>query len=106
MVSHFLFVALLPLLTLPVHSESNSIRIPALMYGVHVATTVVPIMAQAAFADFSQAKVGPRTFDERAKLLSIYAPYLLIPLFTAVYMALTPHPFDAKPVAPKQKKQK
>ncbi|NWI12953.1 SGMR2 protein, partial [Crypturellus soui] len=57
------------------------IRTPAIIYSSHVATTLLAILAHILFHDFSHSEhSGPRTQRERLLLLSIYAPYLLIPL--------------------------
>ncbi|XP_010223460.1 PREDICTED: transmembrane protein 97 [Tinamus guttatus] len=57
------------------------IRTPAIIYSSHVATTLLPILAHILFHDFSKSEhSGPQTQRERLILLSIYAPYLLIPL--------------------------
>ncbi|XP_069471122.1 sigma intracellular receptor 2 [Ambystoma mexicanum] len=53
------------------------IRVPAIMYSVHVATTVLAIIVHVLFADFPLSSL---THNERLTLVSIYAPYLLIPL--------------------------
>jgi hypothetical protein len=51
----------------------NWVRIPMIIYGSHVATTVVPILATFIYSE-------ALTDMERLKLLSFYIPYLLIPL--------------------------
>ncbi|NXA50896.1 SGMR2 protein, partial [Nothocercus julius] len=57
------------------------IRTPAIIYSSHVATTLLAILAHILFHDFSTSEhSGPQTQRERLILLSIYAPYLLIPL--------------------------
>ncbi|NXG34805.1 SGMR2 protein, partial [Dromaius novaehollandiae] len=65
------------------------IRTPAIIYSSHVATTLLPIIAHILFHDFSKSEhLGPQTQRERLILLSVYAPYLLIPLlilFTMLY---------------------
>lgn len=52
------------------------IRFPALLYGINVASTMVPILASLA--------LDPRTDFNRPALLAIYAPYLLVPFGIAV----------------------
>lgn len=69
--------------------EKNWIRIPSIFYGVHVATTVWPIMAETIFA-------GRNSIQEIAILSSFYLPYFFIPLILAVYMAVNPIPFPSK----------
>ncbi|NWW90030.1 SGMR2 protein, partial [Rhynochetos jubatus] len=65
------------------------IRTPAIIYSTHVATTLFPILMHILFHDFSTSEhLGPQTLRERLTLLSLYVPYLLIPLlilFTMVY---------------------
>ena len=57
------------------------IRVPALVYAAHVATTLVPIMGHVLFYDFSDGNFpGPSTMKERLTLLAVYSPYLIIPL--------------------------
>ena len=52
----------------------------SLVYGVHVSTTVMPIMATFLVSNEVNAK-------EMCILVSIYAPYLLLPLSLATYSA-------------------
>ena len=70
-------------------ARRNWIRIPALAYGVHTATTLLPILAE--LADSPEVP-SPAA---RAQLLALYAPYLLLPLACAVWMAASPQPFGA-----------
>uniref|UniRef100_A0A8C8RTI6 Transmembrane protein 97 n=1 Tax=Pelusios castaneus TaxID=367368 RepID=A0A8C8RTI6_9SAUR len=63
------------------------IRTPAIIYSTHVATTLFPILAHILFHDFSAAKhLGPETQHERLTLLSIYMPYLLVPVLILLTM--------------------
>ena len=64
----------------------NSIRIPCIIYGAHVSTTLVPILAEVL-----ESKEVQNT--ERNTLLSFYMPYLVIPLSLMIYMAAYPLPF-------------
>jgi EXPERA (EXPanded EBP superfamily) len=77
------------------------IRLPALLYGCHVATTVIPIIYHIMMADFSVCGEtpsiikslgisGPETLSERLILSSIYAPYLLVPLLLVYTMLFSP----------------
>nr|XP_056721021.1 sigma intracellular receptor 2 [Euleptes europaea] len=67
------------------------IRIPAIIYAAHVATTMVPILAHFLFHDFSDSKpAGPQTWHERLWLVSIYIPYLLIPILLLLTMLFNP----------------
>jgi hypothetical protein len=77
-------------------ARRNWIRIPALCYGVHTATTMLPILAELA------ASPEVPTDAARAQLLALYAPYLLLPLACAGWMATSPQPFG--PDAPAAKK--
>ncbi|XP_009955777.1 PREDICTED: transmembrane protein 97 [Leptosomus discolor] len=68
------------------------IRTPAIIYSTHVATTLFAILAHILFHDFSRSEhVGPRTHRERLILLSVYVPYLLIPLLILFTMLCNPH---------------
>ena len=67
--------------------RNNSIRGYLIAYGAHTATTLVPIL-QYIWED--------RTFRnefERMKLVAIYAPYLLVPLWLTVSMIANEKPF-------------
>ncbi|XP_018429188.1 PREDICTED: transmembrane protein 97 [Nanorana parkeri] len=67
------------------------IRIPAIVYSSHVATTVLPILAQLLFGDFPKTnEVDSPTQQERLTLVAIYAPYLVIPLLILVTMLFSP----------------
>jgi hypothetical protein len=68
----------------------NWIRAPAIMYGAHAATTLVPILAELAFS--VQGKANPK----RTELLAIYGAYLLIPLAISVSMATARIPFPSE----------
>ncbi|XP_029783674.1 sigma intracellular receptor 2 [Suricata suricatta] len=71
------------------------IRTPAITYSVHTMTTLVPILATLLFEDFSKASgfkgQGPETLHERLALLSVYAPYFLIPLLLLLFMLRSPY---------------
>ncbi|XP_034556238.1 sigma intracellular receptor 2 [Notolabrus celidotus] len=63
------------------------IRTPAIIYSTHVATTLVPILAHILFYQFPlEPHAGPQTLKERWLLVSIYAPYLLIPVLLLLTM--------------------
>eukprot|EP01032_Pedospumella_encystans_P013819 gene13818-15891_t len=64
----------------------NWIRIPSIIYGAHVATTVWAILAEFYTIQTISA-------EEKFALLGFYAPYLVIPLLLTFYMAVTPQPF-------------
>lgn len=65
------------------------IRAPAIMYGAHAATTLVPILAEIAFSE--QGRANPK----RAELLAIYGAYLAVPLAIALSMASARVPFPS-----------
>ncbi|NXS63208.1 SGMR2 protein, partial [Brachypteracias leptosomus] len=68
------------------------IRTPAIIYSTHVATTLFAILAHILFHDFSRSELpGPRTQRERLVLVSMYVPYLLIPLLLLYTMLCSPH---------------
>ncbi|XP_032284564.1 sigma intracellular receptor 2 [Halichoerus grypus] len=71
------------------------IRTPAIIYSVHTMTTLIPILSTFLFDDFSKASgfkgQGPKTFHERLTLLSVYAPYFLIPLMLLLFMLRSPY---------------
>lgn len=63
------------------------IRTPAIIYSVHVATTLIPILGHILLHNFPVAPVpGPQTSKERWTLVSVYAPYLIIPLILLLTM--------------------
>jgi hypothetical protein len=68
-------------------TRRNWIRLPALAYGVHTATSLLPILAELA--------ASPKVPSEAARmqLLALYLPYLVLPLACAVWMAASPQPF-------------
>lgn len=63
----------------------NWIRIPAIIYAVESATTVMPMLGE-----FLDSKLEP---SAKAKLIAIYMPYMLVPLSLAAFMAYDPVPF-------------
>ena len=74
--------------------KDNRLRIPLLIYAAHVATTLVPILGVFATATHLQA-------TQRATLIAIYAPYLLLPLAFLYRAATTPLMFGTpKPKTP------
>ncbi|KAF6255027.1 hypothetical protein COO60DRAFT_1537625, partial [Scenedesmus sp. NREL 46B-D3] len=66
----------------------NWIRIPAIMYGVHAATTVVPMLA-----DFYYGQ--GRNSPQKEQLCLIYGTYLVFPLLIALTMACSRIPFPS-----------
>ncbi len=75
------------LLAYGIYYRRNWIRVPALVYSAHVVTTLVPILATFVTA----AEIA--SAQQRAVLISFYAPYLLIPLMLCVHMVLVEEPF-------------
>ncbi len=86
----FFFVATYGLLY-----KKNWIRIPSIIYGTHVATTVWPIIADLIMSDVN-------TVSEKYVLFGFYFPYFLIPAMLAGYMAAYPYPFGEKNRVKKQ----
>eukprot|EP00611_Tribonema_gayanum_P014569 TRINITY_DN259_c0_g1_i4.p2 TRINITY_DN259_c0_g1~~TRINITY_DN259_c0_g1_i4.p2 ORF type:complete len:105 (-),score=13.96 TRINITY_DN259_c0_g1_i4:101-415(-) len=77
----FMFVAIYALV-----NRRNWIRIPALIYGVQCSTTLVPILGEL----LSNEKLDQ---GEKAKLASMYVPYLVVPMMLAATMARNLTPF-------------
>lgn len=71
------------------------IRIPTIVYGSHTATTLVPILAHF-LADTRLSTT------ERARLVAIYAPYLLMPLLMLWRACTREHLFPERVRAKKQ----
>jgi hypothetical protein len=67
----------------------NWIRIPAIMYGVHAATTVVPMLAD---FYYGQGRNNP----QKELLCGIYGIYLVLPMLIALTMAFSRIPFPAE----------
>ncbi|XP_008306740.1 sigma intracellular receptor 2 [Cynoglossus semilaevis] len=66
------------------------IRVPTIVYSSHVATTLLPILAHVLFHDFPlKPHPGPQTLKERLLLVSIYAPYLLVPVLMLLTMLMS-----------------
>ena len=66
--------------------EKKWIRIPAVVYGSHVATTVLPILAEVAFST-------EISFNEKLVLCSVYLPYFLIPAALIYVFGVSADPF-------------
>jgi len=64
------------------YTQRRWVRIPAIVYGTHVATTLVPILAEFLFN------------SSKPKLMAalIYSPWLLLPLALLCRMVLRPYP--------------
>lgn len=69
--------------------RENWIRIPSIIYGAHVATTVWAIIADLLLSDKNSTQ-------EKITLFGFYFPYFLIPALLMLYMAINPEPFPKK----------
>ncbi|EDQ89608.1 uncharacterized protein MONBRDRAFT_25127 [Monosiga brevicollis MX1] len=67
----------------------NSIRLPGLLYGAHVATTLVPILGEFLFG-FPAANLST---TQRLALVALYSPYLLVPIHYAWHLLRHPKPY-------------
>ncbi|KAI2581967.1 transmembrane protein 97, partial [Homo sapiens] len=80
---------------LPSRGSCKWIRTPAIIYSVHTMTTLIPILSTFLFEDFSKASgfkgQRPETLHERLTLVSVYAPYLLIPFILLIFMLRSPY---------------
>ena len=75
----------------PISGSCKWIRLPSIIYGTHVATTLVPILSHVLLYDFSKSdNPGPETSEERMKLGAIYFPYLLVPVLLVITMLFDP----------------
>ena len=58
-------------------------------------TALIPILSTLLLDDFSKAShfrgQGPKTFQERLFLISVYIPYFLIPLILLLFMVRNPY---------------
>ena len=79
-------------------SDIRWLRVPAIAYGAHTATTMIPILATCALAD--APGLGPR---ERAVLVAIYLPYLIMPLAILWRAAVSETVFQFSTAATKPK---
>jgi hypothetical protein len=64
----------------------NWIRIPALIYGAHVVTVMIPIMAEILWAPHLPTA-------NKLKLVGVYGPWVILPLLLLLKMAFVPLPF-------------
>ncbi|CDS06816.1 hypothetical protein LRAMOSA09341 [Lichtheimia ramosa] len=58
--------------------DAQFVRLPLIVYGSHVVTTVIPCLAEVLFGSSSL------TFDERLTISGFYLPYLIIPLMILI----------------------
>ncbi|KAK9716828.1 hypothetical protein K7432_006638 [Basidiobolus ranarum] len=56
-------------------TRNVNIRIPTIIYGSHVATTLVPILAELVFNPYFE-----QTLEQKIMTAGIYIPYFIIPL--------------------------
>jgi len=75
------------------------LRIPLIVYGAHVATTLVPIYGAMLDAWAS----GSLTSGQLCFLAAVYAPYLLVPLALVAYAGSRPRLFATPAVLDKKK---
>eukprot|EP00043_Microstomoeca_roanoka_P010467 m.99344 g.99344 ORF g.99344 m.99344 type:complete len:203 (-) comp14904_c0_seq1:4928-5536(-) len=69
------------------HTGGSWIRIPGIIYGSHVSTTVIAVLADLLFSD------NGLSTKERVTLALIYSPYLIIPLSYVWKLACDPSPY-------------
>ena len=67
-------------------NRDNSIRIPSIIYGAHVSTTVSAILSELYFSTAV-------TDEQRTILLGLYLPYFIFPFSILVYFAAYSEPF-------------
>ena len=72
------------------YERKNWIRIPGVVYGAHTATTLVPILQYI----WEYPSLGNA---ERWRLIAIYLPYLVVPLWIVWCVIGEGEPFPAKP---------
>merc|ERR1712012_1383905 len=78
-------------------SKKKSIRIPGIIYGVHVATTLVGILAHLNASPYDPTcRSNIRSFSQLFQLNLIYMPFLVLPLAFAVKCALLEDYFGKK----------
>jgi hypothetical protein len=66
--------------------KKNMIRIPGIIYGIHVSTTLIPILSEF----YTSRRLRN---SERNALLGFYLPYLIIPFMFAMVLSVNPYPF-------------
>ena len=82
-------------------AKARWIRIPAIVYSTHVATSLIAILCHLLMSDFSQSKdLAPRNTGELLALFSIYFPEFLLP--TMVLLDACFSPAYREPVKTKQ----
>jgi hypothetical protein len=71
--------------------KKNWTRLPCIIYSTHTATTVFPILAELLYFQGT-------TTNQKIFLLSVYSPFLLVPLSLLWFMIVNPVPFHCKEV--------
>ena len=95
-----LFVAL----AYALYMRKDWIRIPGLVYGVHVATTLLPILGHLNLAPLDRTcKTNVANLDQLFKLNLIYAPWFVLPTLFAAKCALKKDYFSGSRASPKRK---
>ena len=79
--------------------KKNWLRIPSIVYGTHVATTVWPILAEIIYSTNN-------TIAQKQLLFSFYFPYLLVPALLSSYMSCHVVPFPENVGSEQEKKKK
>lgn len=62
--------------------QKSWVRIPAIVYATHVATTLLPILAEFLFSDDTP----------RLMAAAVYSPWVVLPLILLVRMLQGPYP--------------
>mmetsp|Transcript_29138 Transcript_29138/g.38322 ORF Transcript_29138/g.38322 Transcript_29138/m.38322 type:complete len:162 (-) Transcript_29138:178-663(-) len=73
------------------YKGANWIRIPTIIYGSHVATTMIPILSEILYSP--EMTAGSTA---RIQLFCIYLPYLVVPLALVLTMSFNEYPFGKK----------
>jgi len=68
-------------------ARDDRIRVPCVAYAGHVCTTMVPILAELVWGGHAA------TASQRALLVAVYLPYLVVPLGLLAFMASAAAPF-------------
>jgi len=73
---------------------SKWIRIPAIVYGTHTSTTLMPILGAFWLSNGQKEYPGYNlSFEDKAKLTLLYIPYLIMPFLLVVKMVAREDPF-------------
>jgi hypothetical protein len=85
---HFLLVSQCTFQCTNIEAEKNWIRMPSIIYGTHVATTMIPI-----YGEILLGENQLESFNDKAAISLIYLPYLLLPLYLVFWMIAHEKPF-------------